>query len=138
MPEQPLLQLAYVSTALTDTTADCIAEIHQQAKRNNRLHHITGLLLATEQHFLQLLEGPKRDVELTYTRIQRDKRHHNVRLIFKHGVTERQFPEWHMGLRRSFDQAEHEDVTAIVNLYGQRSQFSAQHGAALVLLLSSL
>ncbi|MCC5450135.1 BLUF domain-containing protein [Rheinheimera sp. UJ51] len=137
MPEQPLLQLAYVSTAQTDITADCIAEIHQQAERNNRLHQITGLLLATEQHFLQLLEGPKRDVELTYARIQRDKRHHHVRLIFKHGVTERQFPEWHMGLRRSFDQAQ-QDVTAIVNLYGQRSQFSAQHGAALVLLLSSL
>jgi hypothetical protein len=46
--------------------------------------------------YLQLLEGPQEKVDASYQRIQRDRRHLEVKLLSRRNVTERLFPGWAM------------------------------------------
>lgn len=138
MTQSALMQLAYISDCQNGITPAAVAGIHQQAKRNNAINNVTGVLLATDKHFMQLLEGEPQQVEQTYQRIRQDSRHTNVRLIFSRSTTQRQFPNWHMGLKHPLDQAEHSDLLAIINMYGQREHFSDQQADAINLLFSAL
>lgn len=138
MTQTALMQLAYISDCHSGTTPATVAGIHQQAKRNNAVNKVTGGLLTTDKHFMQLLEGEPQQVEQTYQRIRQDERHTNVRLIFSRNIAQRQFPNWHMGLKRVLDEAEHSDLQTIINMYGQREQFSAQQADAISLLFTSL
>ena len=138
MTQTALMQLAYISDTQSDINAATVAAIHQQAKRNNALNNVTGVLLTTNKHFMQLLEGEPQQVEQTYQRICQDSRHTNVRMIFSRNTTQRQFPNWHMGLKHTLDHAEHSDLLAIINMYGQREHFSDQQADAINLLFTAL
>lgn len=137
MPK-PLLQLTYISDAAPDLSHQDVTTIHQQAERNNQQFGITGVLLVTPKHFLQLLEGPVDQVKARFNRIVCDTRHQKVRVVSERLISQRQFPTWQMGLKRILDQGENADLQAIVHLYGQQQQFSEQHADAIALLLKSL
>ena len=138
MTQSALMQLAYISDCQSGITPAAVAGIHQQAKRNNAINNVTGVLLTTDKHFMQLLEGEPLQVEQTYQSIRQDSRHTNVRLIFSRNTTQRQFPNWHMGLKRLLDQDEDTDLTAVINLYGQQQHFSPQHAEAIALLFQAV
>ena len=135
---EPLLQLTYISDIPTSLTASDIAAIHQQANRNNQQLGLTGLLLHTGRHFMQLLEGPAPLVRSRFAIIAADPRHQQVRLISERSIASRQFPNWHMGLKRLLDQDEDADLTAVINLYGQQQHFSPQHAEAIALLFQAV
>lgn len=135
---EPLLQLTYISDIAPGLSREQIAAIHQQAERNNQRLGITGVLLVTSRHFLQLLEGPAELVKTRFKLIAADPRHQSVRLVSERLVQQRQFPHWQMGLKRLLDQDEHADLQAVIHLYGQQQQFSEQHADAIALLLKSL
>ncbi len=107
-----LFRLAYVSTSLLsedpvlkERQIDAILFI---SRRNNESVQVTGALLATEHHFAQVLEGERADVEETYERIRRDRRHKDVVPIIREPIEARQFPEWsmaHIGPSQSAEQA---------------------------------
>lgn len=133
-----LLQLTYISDISPSLTTADINALHQQAKRNNQQLAITGLLLHTNRHFMQLLEGPAALVRTRFAIIAADPRHQHVRLVSERLITSRQFPNWHMGLKRLLDRDEDADLTAVINLYGKQQQFSAQHADAIALLFLSV
>lgn len=133
-----LLQLTYISRICSDVSEHQIALIHQQAEINNARLKITGLLLMTDRYFMQLLEGDSAIVKSKYAKISQDSRHQEVRLVSERLVQQRQFPDWHMGLKRMLDQDEHQDLAAVINLYGQQQQFSSQHADAISLLFRSI
>lgn len=135
---EPLFQLTYISDIVPGLSREQIAAIHQQAERNNQRLGITGVLLVTSRHFLQLLEGPAKQVKARFAVIAADPRHQSVRLVSERLVQQRQFPHWQMGLKRLLDQDEHADLQAVIHLYGQQQQFSEQHADAIALLLKSL
>lgn len=135
---EPLLQLTYISDISSSLTASDIAAIHQQANRNNQQLGLTGLLLHTERHFMQLLEGPAPMVRSRFAIIAADPRHQQVRLISERSIASRQFPNWHMGLKRLLDQDEDADLTTVINLYGQQQHFSPQHAEAIALLFQAV
>ena len=135
---EPLLQLTYISDVAPGLSSEQIATIHQQAERNNQRLGITGVLLVTSLHFLQLLEGPAKQVQARFAVIAADPRHQSVRLVSERPVQQRQFPHWQMGLKRLLDQDEHADLQAVIHLYGQQQTFSEQHADAIALLLKSL
>ena len=60
---------------------DLINSILASSARNNPEAGITGLLVATETHFLQILEGEFEPLNATFERIARDTRHDTVQLI---------------------------------------------------------
>ena len=92
---KPLLQLTYISDIPSSLTASDIAAIHQQANRNNQQLGLTGLLLHTGRHFMQLLEGPAPLVRSRFAIIAADPRHQQVRLISERSIafgSKSQFP----------------------------------------------
>ena len=63
---------------------------------SNREAGITGVLLATETHFLQVLEGGFDDVNELFMHIVRDPRHEKIQLIAFDCVESRLFGGWAM------------------------------------------
>jgi len=75
---------------------DLVNSILTSSAHNNPANDITGLLVASETHFLQVLEGEFESVNETFERISRDTRHDKVQLISFTEVEERLFGDWAM------------------------------------------
>ena len=73
-----------------------LQQIVARSIRNNRMHDITGFLLAYDALFLQALEGPKAQVEAAYARIEQDPRHDRLTIIDDSVANARQFRDWNM------------------------------------------
>lgn len=95
MPGAPLLRLTYYSrNAITDACADAPREVERiltAAKRNNACGGITGVLLRSEGHFAQLLEGPPEAVERAFERVRRDWRHADLVVLRRRPAQARMF-----------------------------------------------
>lgn len=92
-----LVQVMYASAATAGFTASDLAQLLAEARAHNELCDVSGLLVYFEGSFLQVLEGPREDVELLYRSIVRDSRHTNCRLLLRTEIEEREFGEWSMG-----------------------------------------
>ena len=98
-PNSSLIQLAYVSTAVTFMPREELTSMLDQAREKNARLGITGMLLYKDKSFLQVLEGEPGAVHELYQRIQRDDRHEKVKTLFDENVDARDFPEWTMGFQ---------------------------------------
>lgn len=68
-----------------------------QARKSNAKHGITGVLLATNDAFIQVLEGSRFALSLTYNQIAADKRHADVTLLGFGEIPQRSFENWSLG-----------------------------------------
>jgi Sensors of blue-light using FAD len=93
------MQLIYVST-LTGRDEAALDPIHASAVRRNLASGVTGMLLYLNGQFMQVLEGQRDAVLVTYHRIQNDTRHQNSRVLVEEPIAHRHFPDWSMGMRR--------------------------------------
>jgi hypothetical protein len=84
----------------------------------NRTVDVTGLLLAHQGWFLQVLEGPATIVQTTYGRIINDHRHTGGQVIAAAPISERVFGEWNMCARRLSPKDD-----AILNVLDGRGSF---------------
>jgi hypothetical protein len=91
-----LITLVYTSMATRPITEKDLLDILEASRRNNTADEITGLLLYHNGNFMQVLEGPRANVEHTYQRIARDKRHQYVVTVLKQPITDRAFGAWKM------------------------------------------
>lgn len=91
------IYISRVSRQVRFADAELIA---QAAAENNRNHGITGILVYSPSHFIQVLEGEEAEVTAVLSRIQRDPRHFDFRIIDACPVREREFGEWAMVARR--------------------------------------
>ena len=62
----------------------------------NKKAGLTGALLATDTHFLQVLEGDFIELNTTFLRIARDLRHDTVELIYFGPAARKIFEGWYM------------------------------------------
>lgn len=90
-----LIQLIYASRPFGFDDA-ALAGILLDARRCNARDNITGALICRGDLFLQLLEGPKREVEACYTRICADDRHVDAQRLVQSTIKTRLFPGWAM------------------------------------------
>ncbi|WP_312798467.1 BLUF domain-containing protein [Tianweitania sp.] len=102
MSETEILhRLVYYSRNEVEGGADALDAVIDQilavSQRNNTQADVTGALLFNTGCFGQVLEGPRRAVEATFERIQRDDRHSDVTLLAFETTTTRAFPNWSMG-----------------------------------------
>ena len=90
-----LTRLIYASKhdGACDETID---RILQTSRANNVRWGLTGALVVSEHHFLQLLEGDRPAVAECFKRIMLDKRHHDIHLIISGDVVCRTFRAWSM------------------------------------------
>ena len=97
MPQ--LCRAIYVSQAVGNAGSNLlsVAEILGVSERNNRRDRLTGVLLAHDGWFLQALEGSRTDIERLLTRLHKDPRHTDIRMLGFDTIKERSFAEWSMG-----------------------------------------
>lgn len=93
-----LYQLVYSSTRNQSCTDQEIQKILDSCKRNNPAQNVTGVLLHSENNFIQYLEGDK-DIIKLYDMIKTDPRHSRVVLLSYGPIKDRVFPSWHMGYK---------------------------------------
>jgi len=118
-PGQDMIQLVYISKRRADTTEQDVAEIKRRSEVANDRRDISGVLLYTEQYFLQFLEGHYAVVDALYQRIGKDPRHEQVKLLLRKNIAERDFARWKLGVKRILDNDENQDLIALLNMMGQ-------------------
>jgi len=91
-----LVTLLYASR-LTPAAENSAHAILAAARRHNAPAGLTGFLLATPDHFLQVLEGPRPEVNRLYARIVTDPRHSDVEILHYAPLAQRRFARWAMG-----------------------------------------
>jgi len=94
--EEKLNLLIYKSRCNGLATWDVVNSILASSEQNNPTDGITGVLVATETHFLQVLEGEFEAVNAAFERIARDTRHDKLQLISFTDIEERKFSDWGM------------------------------------------
>ncbi|MCZ2720614.1 BLUF domain-containing protein [Marinomonas sp. 15G1-11] len=92
-----LTRLIYASTISDELSVEEIKSIVKAARQGNPASGLTGLLYFNRRYFLQCLEGARTEVNDTFHRIQKDKRHKNIVILEYNEITERIFPDWSMG-----------------------------------------
>jgi hypothetical protein len=92
-----LVRCLYASRCVTPQPPALLEQILVQSRRNNPRRGITGLLCATSEVFVQVLEGGRDDISSLLCSIFRDDRHEDVRLLNYEEIAERQFGSWTMG-----------------------------------------
>jgi hypothetical protein len=87
----PLLRAVYhskISPALTETQ---LRELVNNAAISNQKFHITGILMARNGYFVQVLEGAESDVMALLSRISADERHSDITMLTCEVVDTRRF-----------------------------------------------
>ena len=94
-----LCRAIYISQAVGNAGSNLlsVAEILGVSERNNRRDRLTGVLLAHDGWFLQALEGSRTDIDRLMTRLHKDPRHTDIRMLGFETIKERSFAEWSMG-----------------------------------------
>jgi hypothetical protein len=91
-----MYRLIYKSRAIQRIDWELVKKLIDKSEENNQDAGITGVLLATETHFLQVLEGGFDEVNALFMQIVRDTRHDQVQLIAFDCVESRLFGGWTM------------------------------------------
>ena len=94
-----LIRLRYASLLAPEVTTSDIDVIVDRAAAWNREHGITGVLAIEGQSVLQVLEGPKADVEELFSKISRDPRHQGVVELDRESIEVCHFGDWGMVCR---------------------------------------
>ena len=93
-----LYQLLYVSDSRRAMSEFELDRLVTACRRKNSERNITGLLLYSGGHFIQLLEGHPPVLANLFDKIGKDERHHNVTKLHFAACKQRLFPKWQMGL----------------------------------------
>ena len=91
-----LYSVVYKSRCTGVADLELVSSILTSSAQNNPGNGITGVLIATETHFLQVLEGEYEVVNATYERIAHDTRHNTLQLISFSEIKEREYGDWAM------------------------------------------
>ncbi len=94
-----VFRLIYVSRVARRVRFADVEAIAADAATRNAERGITGMLVYSPSHFLQVLEGDEAEVTAVFSRIREDQRHSDVQTIDARIVREREFGQWAMVAR---------------------------------------
>jgi hypothetical protein len=92
-----LVRCLYASRIHKAQSAATLRAILEESRKNNVKNGITGVLIATSDSFIQVLEGGRAQVCETYNQIAHDKRHSDVTILSFEEISQRSFEGWSMG-----------------------------------------
>ncbi len=92
-----LVRLLYASRIVEGADQSLLDSIMAKSRAHNPRAGVTGILCYSNNLFLQVLEGSRREVSQLYNRIANDERHKDVEILYYEEVTERIFSNWTMG-----------------------------------------
>ena len=113
-----MYRLIYKSRSTQKIDWGLVNKIISASESNNPERDITGVLLATETHFLQVIEGDFDAVNRLFMAIARDPRHKDIQLIGFTCVESRLFGGWAMHGIGIFDFNE-SLVSDLIEQYGE-------------------
>lgn len=93
-----LHHIVYLSSAWEGFDRSELDELARIANAKNTEHGLTGLLLYSGTHFIQVLEGSRDDLDTVFEKIRRDPRHTNIEVLFDTPIRARSFDNWGMGV----------------------------------------
>ncbi len=70
--------ICYVSTATREFSNSEIKDLFQKWKKKNKEEQIQGILLYSEGHFFQVLEGERTAVLALFSKVNKDARHSGI------------------------------------------------------------
>ena len=79
--------IAYVSSADPVLTPEDVSDIFKKTMEYNIGHNINGILLYSENNFLQLIEGEEKIVKELYSKIESNPIHKNIIKFLEKPVT---------------------------------------------------
>jgi hypothetical protein len=127
-----MLQAIYCSVATRGFAEDELVDILEQARVKNFRQEITGMLLYEQGAFIQVIEGPKENIERLLTTLLADPRHHKVQILSLKSVTAREFGQWDMAFfRRSATQS---DPDGYLDLASISEEFTVDSSVATQML----
>ena len=92
---------AYISKAVTNSKSlipNELIAILNKSRVKNREEGITGFISYCEGYYFQVVEGEASAVDALLTRLKRDPRHQNIRVILDEPIAQISFSEWDMKL----------------------------------------
>lgn len=89
------------------------------AQVKTRRSHMTGFLLYSGRHFVQVLEGRSADLDKLATVIGADARHAGLHILAREAILHRRYGAWDMGFVESLDDAEELDALFASNGVGR-------------------
>lgn len=94
--QRPLSELLYVSRSRVGPPqgAEAVADIVKVSTARNAGLGVTGALMWTGRAFAQMLEGDAAALDVLMTSINRDGRHHQLRVVQQGALDARRFPGW--------------------------------------------
>jgi hypothetical protein len=95
-----MIELVYLSHAKKNLTRQELLALLETSRTNNTSLDVTGLLLYDDRAmFIQVLEGPEKNVKSLYETIQSDSRHHRLSTLWCSPISTRNFPDWRLGVK---------------------------------------
>ncbi len=92
--------LSYVSTRSYALHDNHLERLLIQSRIRNAELDITGILIHLDGHFIQFLEGPEENIDKVFRSIQKDNRHHDIKVLSMGKSYERCFDDWQMNFKR--------------------------------------
>ena len=89
-------RIMYSSEAAAGLATPELEGMLAESRIRNKAHGISGVLVFVDGAFLQILEGEKDDVLELMARIERDPRHHDIKVFSEGEVDDRAFSSWSM------------------------------------------
>jgi len=129
-------RLVYKSRCRTEIYWSLVKSIIRASEERNRRDDITGVLVATKTHFLQVIEGAFEPLNALFLRVARNTSHEQIQIIGFTCVERRLYSGWDMhGIGVfSLDEA----LTAeLIAKYGEEEggvRFPVEEWAALALI----
>ncbi len=94
-----LYEIIYRSTAQPELGEEDLLNILATARKFNSENHITGCLLFNKGTFVQILEGESEVVNVLYSKIREDRRHHQVETLHIEPIEKRLYADWSMAFK---------------------------------------
>lgn len=116
-----MYRIIYRSEPTNPLNWEKVQEILIQSEHNNEEQDITGILLATEHSFLQVIEGKYETVNQLFMKIVADPRHKNIQLISFDLIDSRLFSGWGMKGLGLFD-FNTDEADMLKKKYGEDNQ----------------
>ena len=85
------MSLAWASRSLIDPYSPEMLAVVRSAVRRNRALGLTGALYFDESKFIQILEGPRNNLDAVFRRIEEDWRHTDVTVLDQQPIDRRLF-----------------------------------------------
>ncbi|MBX2828476.1 MAG: BLUF domain-containing protein [Flavobacteriaceae bacterium] len=133
MQEEGIGSIVYVSRAVKEISQEDLETLFNSTELNNQDLEITGILLYSDQTFLQVLEGEYPIIKSLYETIVEDSRHeHIVKLVdtakgnrifekYKTGfsiITEKEdMTNLKLLIQQALDKKEHKEVAEKLNYF---------------------